>query len=753
MYFYSNYKSTYIQHLITMHLQEDIDTKSGLQSIDFPESLHYTSDSKYKPASLIMDLFLTSDSIQLKLGYFSSSALLALACCFAQFIKNGGQLKIACNHHLTSQDIDLLTNPHNHNLKNENEALTKLISKSKVHFYQCLKYLLENKRLDIIPIDIYSEGLVHFKEGLAKDKEDNFVFFSGSMNFTYSGLFRNGESLDTSRSWGFSSEIAKIKEIEESYKLLFSKKHQSYKYLSTDELVESINIVELKSESELLENQLQLILELNKITEEFKPKLSKIYFNICQDLELPCFPFIDGPREYQTQAYNNWLDNDRSGILAMATGTGKTITALNCILKDYELSKSYHNIIIVPTRVLLKQWEEELLKFNFREKIISVPNKKNWYQDLRDYARFINMGKKINFSILITYSSFASEKFQSLLTLLPSDTCLIFDEAHNIGSNTVKKTLENIKQVKRIGLSATPNRKYDLDGTKEMEYFFNDKAPYCYSFSTKRAINEGFLTKYQYFPYIVRLNDTESEDYYEFSKRIFRFFDSKTGQLNMTEEAKKLLLLRKQVIHKAADKKNVLLEILKDEKLKKETNTLEYTFLYAPEGYYKNGISLEEESRIIHEFVHEIKLNFPEINVDSYTSNSSHKDKLLKDFEQGYIHILASMKCLDEGVDIPRTEVAIFCSSTGNPRQFIQRRGRVLRKHDDKHWARIYDMVVVPNKGLSDKKFLKMEQSLLKSELSRVFFFSELSENPSYTYKVFEKTINEYKLNFKLTES
>lgn len=722
----------------------------GLRSIEYPDSLLFSTDTNNKPLSLIIDLFLHSSSIKLKLGYFSSSALFALSCCFAQFIRNGGNLSIVCNKHLTRDDIQFLNSTIPNDIVDGDEVVEKLLSSTKEHFYQCLKFLLENNRLEIIPIDSPKEGLVHFKEGIAKDNYNNALFFTGSMNFTFSGLFKNGESITISRSWGYPPELIRIEENEEIFNSIFTKTNPHYKYLSNTELLEVIHSVEYKSSNELLFEEAKLINDISKVSKMNIPKLGQVYIDICHDIGKPCFPFPTGPRQYQKDAYFNWKKNNDSGIFAMATGTGKTITSLNCLLREYETNGFYHNLIVVPTTVLLEQWEEELLKFNFHEKIIKVPNTKKWHSTLRDYCRAINTGISFNFSILITYASFSSSKFQSVLAKLPNDLCIIFDEAHNIGSNSVRRTLATIKQKKRIGLSATPNRKYDPEGTEQMELFFNDKSPYCYSFSTERAIDEGYLTKYEYFPYLVSLSDSESNEYYELSKRIFRHFDSDLGSIKMTEEAKKLLLLRKNIIHKAKSKIEILDTILHDEKSRNEKNEITYTFLYSPEGYYKN--ESESNSRIIQQFVDRIRQIFPEINIKQYTSNSSNKDQLLEDFENGYIDILASMKCLDEGVDIPRTEVAIFCSSTGNPRQFIQRRGRVLRRHTNKRWARIYDMVVIPNRGLWDSQYFKMEQSLIRSELSRVFFFAKLSENPSYTYNKFEKVITEYNLNFNIEE-
>ena len=104
------------------------------------------------------------------------------------------------------------------------------------------------------------------------------------------------------------------------------------------------------------------------------------------------------------------------------------------------------------------------------------------------------------------------------------------------------------------------------------------------------------------------------------------------------------------------------------------------------------------------------------------------------------------MKCLDEGVDVPRSELAIFCASTGNPRQFIQRRGRVLRKHPDKHMAEIHDLVVAPEISASSNSF-RMEQILLKGELQRVKNFSMLSENPSFSQMELRTVMEHYGLN------
>ena len=136
----------------------------------------------------------------------------------------------------------------------------------------------------------------------------------------------------------------------------------------------------------------------------------------------------------------------------------------------------------------------------------------------------------------------------------------------------------------------------------------------------------------------------------------------------------------------------------------------------------------------------------PTITVRQFTSNSTERDNLLRDFAEGKLNVLTSMKCLDEGVDVPRSELAIFCASTGNPRQFIQRRGRILRTHPDKHMAEIHDLVVAPEVCDSEETY-KMEKNMLANELKRVYNFAHLSENLDDTIRESEDILNYYNLS------
>jgi superfamily II DNA or RNA helicase len=174
--------------------------------------------------------------------------------------------------------------------------------------------------------------------------------------------------------------------------------------------------------------------------------------------------------------------------------------------------------------------------------------------------------------------------------------------------------------------------------------------------------------------------------------------------------------------------------------------------VYVPEGIEATfeetdfSIETEDENRLINEYTKAISETDDSIMVKQFTANSTNRDEILKNFEESKIHVLASMKCLDEGVDVPRSELAIFCASTGNPRQFIQRRGRVLRLAEGKIHATIHDLVVVPEIDPSENNF-EMERNLVKKELERVVDFANLAMNKTDTYETFKEILDYYNLN------
>ena len=703
------------------------------RKIDFPQSSQYSSDSKHIPLEFYETAIPKAQTIDMVLGYFSSNAIRTLCMGFAEFIYNGGRIRIVTNHELAEFDkehllINTTVDDHDSviNIFKDIELLKNELGPYGQHFFDCLKYLLLKDRLILQPVMHKPIAMSHYKKIILYDGCE-YLYVHGSANFTSSGIIKNGESFTVDKSWGSETEIFRIQEERKNFELIFSKKHSSYIYLKPEEVTSIIKkLGNTQTEIELLENSLNLrdqqlvpknvkaVYDLRE--EEFRTKIEQIKRS-------PRFPFNSSPREYQLQAYKNWEYNGFSGLFAMATGTGKTITALNCALIEFNNTGAYRIIILVPSKALMNQWEDELRSFNFNN-IVKVGGGNNWQNEIANYSSNYKYDIKPNIAIIAVNDSFISSKFQKYYQVFQKDFLFIADEAHNLGAPNIKEVLRNVNPDKRIGLSATPKRIYDPEGTIFLSQFFKDQEPYCYSFTMERALKEGRLTNYYYYPKVVVLDNDEQEEYNKISKELLKYFDFENGQFKDNPMVEILLLERKRIIHKARRKLACFTEILKD---LKEQNKLKYVFTYVPEG-----ITYEENSegeKLIYQYIKKAHRFDKSLRLTSYTSDDSgHKD-LLKAFSEGDIDIVFAMKMLDEGIDVPRTEIGIFASSTGNPRQYIQRRGRLLRTHKEKAFASIYDMIVAPQSLNNDPTLFKIEQNLLKAELIRVAYFASLSMN------------------------
>ena len=717
------------------------------RNIPFPKSYRYSSDSEHIPLEFYEEAFPIAKEIDLLLGYFSSNAIRVLSKSFAEFILNGGKMRIITNHVYSLKDYQELLEVSL--LKDEDkiidiftdlEYLENALSSYSKHFFDCLRYLLKHKRLEILPVKFNNIDLAHCKRMILYDGEE-YITTEGSINFTLPALLKNSESFQVETPWNGKVSCERIEEEIRNFNRIFSKEHPSYQYIPPEKIEVVINSVGRdKDIKDLLDDSLtlgsdQYTQRVNQILkrkkERFEEKIEKIR-------NTPKFPFPEGPRAYQKEAYDNWKKRDYSGVFAMATGTGKTITSLNCILQEYKKTHCYKFLVIVPTRALVEQWEEEIQdKFNFQN-LISISSK-YFYQEL-SYD-----DGDVNSCILLTYATFKGKKFQEKFRRLPhlKNFTLIADECHNMGSKGFLKIIDSLSPIKkRIGLSATPSRYFDEFGEKEVYNFFNipivEKNPnFTFSFSISEAINaepDPFLCPYRYRIKFVELEKFELEEYKNLTKKLAKYID-KNGQLKKSIEVEKLLKIRKDIIKKAKNKKNTLLEII-DEIGKVNFKN---SFVYVPEGKEKDYSETDSDwdnydqsdLNLISDYTLAVNEKYNnEIPIRHFTGETKDRQLILNDFETGRIASLFAMKCLDEGVDIPRTEIAIFCSSTGNPRQYVQRRGRVLRLHKHKKIATIYDMIVIPKIDLSnDSGEFSCEKGLVEGEIRRLIEFAKDSKN------------------------
>lgn len=715
------------------------------------------------------------------LGFFSSSAINVLADGFASFLYNGGRMNLIVNDILTEQDKAAIANgkldtPIPFFDISDIEKLKNTLSERDVHFFECLAWLIRNSRLEIrivAPKD--GIGISHTKTGIFSDGV-NKVGFDGSCNFSRSALIDNIESLTAFCDWDGNPASATIDKIKGEFELVFGGKDENVVFVPIDKvktrIVESFMDKELK---DLLEDEYRIIqqdianktlpksvikaLDKAKNKVEIEIEKTKKQGETVEPIDFgePSFPYESGPREYQKKAFENWKANNQKGLFAMATGTGKTITSLNCLLEIYKRNGYYKAIILVPTITLVEQWEIECKKFNFST-IIKVCSKYNNWKSAVANLRLLEMtnaDNDLSYIIISTYASFVrSNVFLELNQFPRNKLLLIADEAHNMGGGLMAQRLSDIKYLRRIGLSATPERQFDDAGNRRLMDFFGCADSYTFEYSMAEAIQNGALCRYYYYPHIVRLTENEMAEYVELSKKIVKImgFHDEENQ----ERLKMLLLKRKRIIHKAANKLSAFQEIVRQRM--EEKGNLKYTLVYVPEGNKPDNFEADifdhsdtiasdpETEHLIDDFTRIVRDMDSHIIVRQFTSESADRNAMLKGFADGSIDVLTSMKCLDEGVDVPRSELAIFCASTGNPRQFIQRRGRVLRTHKDKHFAIIHDLIVIPD-NVFDEECYSLEKSLVESELRRVRDFALLSENLNDTDNELQEVLNHYNLS------
>ena len=431
----------------------------------------------------------------------------------------------------------------------------------------------------------------------------------------------------------------------------------------------------------------------------------------------------------------------------MATATGKTFTALACV--DRLIKEEKVGIIIVtPQNTLTQQWIKDNLKsFNLKGFEVFGTNKKV-LDSLANAILDIN-SNEINYFIAgTTYDTFSKDKFIDVVKKSEVPLLLIADEVHSVASPERKKGLIP-RYDYRLGLSATPTRYMDGEGTKIIYDFFykskfDAKKGDTYTFDIKRAINEvnpdtneTYLTPYEYYPFICELTSNEYIDYIDLSKKISRaYYIAK--EKDDYDTYNRLLNIRKDIIKNAFNKistsKNILMAIPK----------------------IQNSLFFLDTENQIQDLKNMINEQFPFVTYKTFTTKSfgGNKDSkygMLKDFSKGEYDMLLSINCFTEGIDVPSVEVGIFLASSTNPKEFIQRRGRVLRRFPGKEKAIIYDIIVSPGikKEKMNKEDLNIAKSLLIPELKRYKVFAEDSSNYTDNYKIVLRLLEKYGIDYK----
>ncbi|MGH1393545.1 MAG: DNA phosphorothioation system restriction enzyme [Trichormus sp.] len=427
-------------------------------------------------------------------------------------------------------------------------------------------------------------------------------------------------------------------------------------------------------------------------------------------------------RQYQQQAVTNWFANNGRGTLKMATGSGKTITALAIACELYTQINLQVLLVVCPYRHLVTQWARECEKFNLQP-ILAFENVRNWQSQLSTQLYNLRSRSQNFVTVITTNSTLIGDGFQSQLKYFPPKTFIIGDEAHNLGAPKLEESLPRSVGL-RLALSATPERYFDEDGTQSLfDYFGNVLQP---EFTLKDAISQGALVHYLYYPILVELTEAESIAYLKLTKKIGRSLlyrereNGDSANFENHEDLKPLLMQRARLVGAAANKLNALRQLMAT---RRETS---HTLFYCSDGCLETGqrSSLRQLKAVAK--ILGVELGY---KVSTYTAHTplSEREILRNQFEKGELQGLVAIRCLDEGVDIPAIQTAVILSSSGNPRQFIQRRGRVLRPHPDKKRSSIFDMIVLPPD--LDRETIEVERNLLRKELRRFVEFADLADN------------------------
>lgn len=388
----------------------------------------------------------------------------------------------------------------------------------------------------------------------------------------------------------------------------------------------------------------------------------------------------------------------------MATGTGKTITALAASAQLFAREKRLAVIIAVPYQHLVDQWHQEASAFGYKP-ILAYQNKKSWLDALNHEIIEFNGSYRNFISVITTHSTFISADFQGSIARLQTPSLIIADEAHHLGAERSRQNYPT--QVPyRLALSATPDRWFDDEGTHLLRAYFGETV---FAFPLEKAIGVS-LTPYYYYPHLVPLTDDEMVDYEVLSLKIARLINQE--DVEKQEALRMLLIKRGRLLNTAVNKLTTLSDLLD------QAPHIEHTLFYCAPGQINDVIRLVGWEK--------------GILIDQFTAAEAPKERqqLLTNFAAGTLQALAAMKCLDEGVDVPSTRTAYFLASSSNPREFIQRRGRILRKSPGKAHSIIHDLIAVPPVALDQHSpSFHAERSIVRRELSRFKEFANPALN------------------------
>lgn len=641
-------------------------------------------------------------------GYFGSTVYIIAWDALKDFINNAGRMRLICSPFISETDEIALTEGYSarnnqllaDSIIREFEAMVEspdLSAPSKLLAYLVVEGIIDVK----LAIPTGNEApaakrLFHDKVGIFSDSLNNKVGFRGSMNETFKGLAEDGniESIDVFPSWLDQRDKERVEEADAFFNKLW--KHR----------ISGIQLYEFPEAAKEIMHAKTDGIKWEELLDEIKVSKSKAL-----KWKPGSGPDARTPRKHQTNALEAWEQNGRRGIFEHATGSGKTFTAM-CAIND-ALKKNETVLVLVPSRDLLKQWNKELRETLTELNIFYLlcgDTNTEWKKPGK-LAAWSGQGGDSHRIIIATMDTASSNEFMRKLHQ-GEHLMLVVDEVHRMGSPK-RRNILSIETGARLGLSATPRRYGDPVGTAALLDYFGGLIPP--PFTLEDAIKSGVLTRYFYFPQRISLTAGEQRQWDEISdeikKLMARMGTKPDGSINVDSNPrlKQLLINRSRIVKNASGKVPLAIRVLK-EKFQVGQKWIIYCDNIAQLNAVCSGARAEGFDAY-----------------EYYADMEGDRDVTLEYFSQNG-GILVSIKCLDEGVDIPSTTDALILASSQNPREFIQRRGRILRNSAGKLFAHLYDAITVP--VVSDDENEK-GLSIISAELARAIQFGEGAENPA----------------------
>lgn len=681
---------------------------------------YYNTDSDYIPKDFYGLVLPHTCLYKRAAGFFSSSAFVVLGRGLKDFYLHDGTMQLLVSPLFSKEDYEAIELGYKAQEDVEAQKIVEMFDLDNIQNDEgtnILAWLLYEKRLDIRVVsrkDKSNRAIFHDKFSVLIDEDKNRISFRGSMNESETALVDNFESIEVDCSWksdGFKRTVQR----ESQFDSIWSSNAHNWATKTIPQAVID-KIIRIRKPTRPGESD-STIIEGGYLAERVDPA--------ALSLPTPRKPDWIEERQYQKDAIAAWLKNKACGIFQMATGTGKTKTSLMAITRVLDLYYSKNAkcglVLVVPYVVLLEQWLDDLNDFSISA-IACYESKNKWYDTLKSSIDLFNKNTRDRFFVITTNRTFSSIEFQNCIKAIDGTFIFCADEMHHLTSDVLLSSLP-ANATFRLGLSATLMTKYSNEKMDLLKSYFGGVV---YEYTMERAIQDGKLTKYYYHPIYIDLTEEEKNDYYEVSRKISKAVAIAGGELEDEDNTnlQALLSQRARIISSAENKLLKLREIAPG--FKDKTNMIVYC-----------GDKIEADQKYIDKVFDIVNCEMGIISAKfTAAENKKQREDILSLFKQKTIQALIAIRCLDEGVDIPQLETAIIMSSGTNPKEFIQRRGRILRPdpNNKNKIAVLYDFIVVPTLSLADIDSLspderQMEMKIISREYERVEEFANLAIN------------------------